>query len=91
MFFAAADALAAQATESDLEQGRVFPVAARMREVASAVAVAVATAAYEQGHARSIAKRRTNVFPWIDQDRRIAEPLSSMCLTAIDLHQYSAP
>jgi malate dehydrogenase (oxaloacetate-decarboxylating)(NADP+) len=51
MFFAAADALAAQVAASDLEQGRVFPVAARMREVASAVAVAVATVAYEQGHA----------------------------------------
>jgi len=51
MFFAAAAALAAQATASDLEQGRIFPVAARMREVAAAVAVAVVEVAYEQGHA----------------------------------------
>lgn len=51
MFFAAAQALAAQISEADLEQGRIFPVAARMREVAAQVAAAVAAVAYEQGHA----------------------------------------
>ena len=51
MFFAAAQALAAQISEADLEQGRIFPVAARMREVAAQVAVAVAAVAYEQDHA----------------------------------------
>lgn len=51
MFFAAAQALAAQVSDADLEQGRIFPVAARMREIAAAVAAAVAAVAYEQGHA----------------------------------------
>ena len=51
MFFAAAEALAAQVTAADLEQGRIFPVATCMRDVAAAVAAAVASIAYEQGHA----------------------------------------
>ena len=51
MFFAAAQALAGEVTAADLEQGRIFPVAGRMREVAVAVAVAVAEVAYQQGHA----------------------------------------
>jgi len=51
MFFAAAQALAAQASEADLQQGRIFPVASRMREVAAAVAAAVAETAWNQGHA----------------------------------------
>ncbi|MGB7218265.1 MAG: NAD-dependent malic enzyme [Vicinamibacterales bacterium] len=51
MFFAAAGALAGLVSEADLQQGRVFPVAAQMREVAVAVSVAVAAVAYEQGHA----------------------------------------
>ncbi len=49
MFFAAAQALAGEVTAADLEQGRTFPVAGRMREVAVAVAVAVAEVAYQQG------------------------------------------
>jgi malate dehydrogenase (oxaloacetate-decarboxylating)(NADP+) len=51
MFFAAARALADRVSEADLRKGLVFPAAARMREVAAAVAVAVAATAYEQGHA----------------------------------------
>lgn len=51
MFYAAAHALAAQVTEADLKLGRVFPAAARMREVAATVALAVAEVAYRQGHA----------------------------------------
>jgi len=51
MFFAAAQALAAQTSEADLEHGRIFPVAARMREVAAQVAAAVAAVAYAQDHA----------------------------------------
>ena len=48
MFFAAADALAGQTSDADLQQGRVFPRGARMRDVARAVSVAVAGVAYEQ-------------------------------------------
>jgi malate dehydrogenase (oxaloacetate-decarboxylating)(NADP+) len=48
MFVAAADALAGMVSESDLAAGRVFPPQARMRDVAAAVATAVATTAYEQ-------------------------------------------
>lgn len=51
MFFAAARVLAAQVSESDLERGRVFPAASRMREVAAALAATVAAVAWEQGHA----------------------------------------
>ena len=51
MFLAAARALADRVSEADLQQGRVFPAAARLREVAVAVSVAVAAIAHEQGHA----------------------------------------
>jgi malate dehydrogenase (oxaloacetate-decarboxylating)(NADP+) len=51
MFFAAAHALAAQVSESDLKEGRIFPVAGRMREVSAAVAAAVAAVAHDQDHA----------------------------------------
>jgi malate dehydrogenase (oxaloacetate-decarboxylating)(NADP+) len=51
MFLGAARALAQCVSEADLRQGRVFPPAARMREVALDVSVAVAAIAYEQGHA----------------------------------------
>ena len=49
MFFAAARALADQVSHTDLDQGRIFPAATRMREVALAVSVAVAAVAYDQG------------------------------------------
>ena len=48
MFFAAAAALADQVTEADLAVGRIFPHQSRMREVAAAVAVAVADVAGKQ-------------------------------------------
>jgi malate dehydrogenase (oxaloacetate-decarboxylating)(NADP+) len=51
MFSAAARALAGQVTAVDLGQGRIFPPASRMREVATAVAAAVAGVAHEQGEA----------------------------------------
>jgi malate dehydrogenase (oxaloacetate-decarboxylating)(NADP+) len=51
MFMAAARAVARQVTERDVQDGRVFPAASKMREVARAVAVATATVAYEEGHA----------------------------------------
>ncbi|HXV08800.1 MAG TPA: NAD-dependent malic enzyme [Burkholderiales bacterium] len=49
MFLAAADALAGQVSADDLDAGRVFPPAARMREVAAAVATAVARVAHDRG------------------------------------------
>jgi malate dehydrogenase (oxaloacetate-decarboxylating)(NADP+) len=49
MWFAAAEALAAQVSEADLAAGRIFPAAARIRAVAEAVAVAVARVAYDEG------------------------------------------
>jgi len=49
MFFAAATALAGEVTEEDLAAGRIFPAQARMRDVAHAVAVAVANVAFDQG------------------------------------------
>lgn len=49
MFFAAAAALADQVSAEDLAFGRIFPPQSRMREVARAVAAAVAGVAFEQG------------------------------------------
>jgi malate dehydrogenase (oxaloacetate-decarboxylating)(NADP+) len=49
MFFAAARALADLVTDDDLRQGRIFPAASRLRDVALAVATAVAAVAWEQG------------------------------------------
>jgi malate dehydrogenase (oxaloacetate-decarboxylating)(NADP+) len=42
MFLAAARALAGQVSETDLAQGRIYPAPVHMREVAAAVAAAVA-------------------------------------------------
>lgn len=52
MFFAAAQALAAQVTPADLARGRIFPAAQRLRQVAVAVARAVAQRAWDEGLAR---------------------------------------
>jgi malate dehydrogenase (oxaloacetate-decarboxylating)(NADP+) len=49
MFFAAAAALSGQVSAADLSVGRIFPHQARMREVAAAVAAAVAGVAWQQG------------------------------------------
>jgi malate dehydrogenase (oxaloacetate-decarboxylating)(NADP+) len=49
MFFAAARALSAQVSDADLAVGRIFPAAGRMRDVARAVATAVAGVAYDGG------------------------------------------
>lgn len=53
MFFAAAEALAAEVGEEDLAQGRVFPGLRRIREVSLAIATAVAGEAYRAGLART--------------------------------------
>lgn len=49
MFAAAATSLASQVTESDLAVGRIFPLQTRMRDVARAVASAVARVAFDEG------------------------------------------
>ena len=52
MFFAAAKALAAQVTDADLAQGRVYPPLANIRGVSAVIARDVARIAYERGLAR---------------------------------------
>lgn len=52
MYFAAAQALAAQVTDEDLAGGCIFPPVARLRQVAAEVALAVAAVGYAQGLAR---------------------------------------
>jgi len=47
MFFAAAKTLTAQISADELAQGRVYPSLARIREVAAAIATAVAEVAYQ--------------------------------------------
>ncbi len=49
MFSAAAQTLASMVSRSDLEQGRVFPPLASIREVSARIAVEVATIAYDRG------------------------------------------
>jgi malate dehydrogenase (oxaloacetate-decarboxylating)(NADP+) len=49
MFMAAAHSLAQLVTESDLEQGSLYPALARIREVSAHIATAVADTAYKQG------------------------------------------
>jgi malate dehydrogenase (oxaloacetate-decarboxylating)(NADP+) len=46
MFMAAAQTLARLVTESDLEQGSLYPALPRIREVSAQIAAAVAGAAY---------------------------------------------
>jgi malate dehydrogenase (oxaloacetate-decarboxylating)(NADP+) len=52
MFLAAARALAAEVGAADLESGRIFPPFARIGEVSSRIAAAVAEVAWSQGIAR---------------------------------------
>jgi malate dehydrogenase (oxaloacetate-decarboxylating)(NADP+) len=49
MFFAAAEALANEVSEADLEQGRIYPPLVAIRQVSAAIAVAVARVAYRRG------------------------------------------
>jgi malate dehydrogenase (oxaloacetate-decarboxylating)(NADP+) len=49
MFMAAAHTLAHMVTESDLEQGSLYPALPRIREVSAHIATAVADAAYDSG------------------------------------------
>ena len=52
MFFSVAKVLAYEVSESDLEQGRVYPPLSNIREVSLVIATAVAQIAYKQGLAR---------------------------------------
>ncbi len=54
MFLAAARALAGLVTEDDLALGRVYPALTRIREVSTAIAVAVAETAFARGFARQV-------------------------------------
>jgi malate dehydrogenase (oxaloacetate-decarboxylating)(NADP+) len=49
MILAASRALAAEVTETDLAEGRIYPPLARIREVSLKIALAVANEAYDQG------------------------------------------
>jgi malate dehydrogenase (oxaloacetate-decarboxylating)(NADP+) len=49
MFMAAAHTLAHDVTESDLEQGSLYPALPRIREVSTHIAAAVAQVAYRRG------------------------------------------
>ncbi|OGP70449.1 MAG: NAD-dependent malic enzyme [Deltaproteobacteria bacterium RBG_13_60_28] len=49
MFFVAAKTLAAAVSESDLEQGSLFPPLPKIREVSADIAAAVAEVAYQRG------------------------------------------
>ncbi|NVM22190.1 MAG: NAD-dependent malic enzyme [Desulfobacterales bacterium] len=49
MFLAAARALAHEVSEDDLEQGRIYPPLAKIREVSAVIAAEVAEVAYNRG------------------------------------------
>jgi len=53
MFLEAAGALAAEVSESDLAEGRVYPPLHKIRDVSLAIAVTAAQVAYDQGLARA--------------------------------------
>jgi malate dehydrogenase (oxaloacetate-decarboxylating)(NADP+) len=48
MFFVAAQTLASETKDSDLESGRVYPPLSRVRDVSAAIASAVANVAWER-------------------------------------------
>ena len=52
MFMSAAGTLATLVTESDLEQGSLYPALPRIREVSAYIAASVAQVAYQRGLAR---------------------------------------
>jgi malate dehydrogenase (oxaloacetate-decarboxylating)(NADP+) len=52
MFFTAARALAHEVSSNDLEQGRIYPSLAKIRDISTNIASAVAVVAYDQHLAR---------------------------------------
>jgi len=64
MFLAAAKALDAQVTESELHQGAIYPALQRVREVSAKIATAVAEVAFKQGLAGR--PRPDNVSAYIE-------------------------
>ena len=98
MFLVAARALASLVTEDDLAIGRVYPALTRIREVSTAIAIAVAETAFARGFARqnppadlragsaraTAARRRELVSTWINTMAATASRQSSpMALTPI--------
>jgi malate dehydrogenase (oxaloacetate-decarboxylating)(NADP+) len=57
MCWAAAEALAAEVSAAELARNSIFPAQARLREVAQAIAIAVARAAFDEGIATRPAPR----------------------------------
>ncbi len=53
MFSAAAHALSSLVTDSDLQQGRIYPALSRIRDVSACIAEATAKVAYEEGLAEA--------------------------------------
>ena len=51
MFLAAAQTLARQVSDADLQKGRIYPSLKRIRDVSVHIAAAVMETAYQQGHA----------------------------------------
>ena len=49
MFFAAAKTLAAQVTDEDIREGRIFPELRQIRKVSAAIAADVADVAFRRG------------------------------------------
>ena len=49
MFEAAAQTLAAQVTDDDMANGRIYPQLSRIRDVSAAIATAVAEIAFREG------------------------------------------
>jgi malate dehydrogenase (oxaloacetate-decarboxylating)(NADP+) len=70
MIFSAAKALAGEVTETDLEQGCIFPSMTRIRHVSTVIAAAVAEVAFNRGLARN--PKPDNLLTYIES--QIYEP-----------------
>jgi malate dehydrogenase (oxaloacetate-decarboxylating)(NADP+) len=70
MIFSAAKALAGEVTDTDLEQGCIFPSMTRIRHVSTVIAAAVAEVAFNRGLARN--PKPDNLLTYIES--QIYEP-----------------